>query len=341
VPRRAGPGGRLSTLFRYLLYGIPVECDRLLPLPATPEGDVHPVWRFTCCPSEVPFPPLPDAPDQFLRDEAGEFLCARYSSQGTEYVWNRGIGTFEFRYAERTVRLDLDPSADPGMLDQMIIGQVAVLVLRHLGYLTLHASAVSTESGAVAFLGFHGKGKSTMAACFMERGAELITDDVLPVRGTSSAVECLPAVPMMKLWPETLGHNLELDRELPSIVKGGAKRLFVLDGEYPFVSAPVPLHSAYLLDPFDPSEAEPEIRISLLTAREGLQMLLAHTSWRFLLGPEDAGRALPLYARLAGGLPLKRLSFPRDFRLQQNVYTTIMADLAGVAVPGGPAGIHP
>jgi hypothetical protein len=70
-------------------------------------------------------------------------------------------------------------------------------------------------------------------------------------------------------------------------------------------------------------------------------MLLAHTSWRFLLGPEDAGRALPLYARLAGGLPLKRLSFPRDFRLQQNVYTTIMADLAGVAVPGGPAGIHP
>jgi hypothetical protein len=33
------------------------------------------------------------------------------------------------------------------------------------------------------------------------------------------------------------------------------------------------------------SETEPEIRISWISVREGLQMLLAHTSGRFLPGP--------------------------------------------------------
>jgi hypothetical protein len=64
------------------------------------------------------------------------------------------------------------------------------------GYEQLHASAVRTDNGLIAFIAASGGGKTSVAAEFLRRGAALFTDDILALeqRGTGVFGHCGPAV---------------------------------------------------------------------------------------------------------------------------------------------------
>lgn len=78
---------------------------------------------------------------------------------------------------------------EPQGANAVKIRLTARALLRHVhGKLTLHASAVAHEKGAIAFMGDSGAGKSTLAA-FLARGKfGLLSDDLLFVDG----VDALP-----------------------------------------------------------------------------------------------------------------------------------------------------
>ncbi len=81
----------------------------------------------------------------------------------------------------RSVSAHLAPGADPGYLSVLSSGAVLAAHLTLRGHLVLHASAVRTGSGALAFVGASGMGKSTMATLLCADGHELVSDDVLRV----------------------------------------------------------------------------------------------------------------------------------------------------------------
>jgi hypothetical protein len=69
-----------------------------------------------------------------------------------------------------------------GIIPVLIAGTLVAFILGLSGRTVLHASAVSVDGRAIAFIGPSGRGKTTVAALLcVEGGADLVTDDVLAV----------------------------------------------------------------------------------------------------------------------------------------------------------------
>jgi hypothetical protein len=80
------------------------------------------------------------------------------------------------------VVVDWDTEADRALLDAMLYGAAARMLLLHGGTFTLHASLVAIGGRAVAIGGSSGAGKSTTTVALATRyGGRLLVDDVLPV----------------------------------------------------------------------------------------------------------------------------------------------------------------
>ena len=70
----------------------------------------------------------------------------------------------------------------------------------HMGREPLHATAVLTDHGLVAFMGESGRGKSTLGALFVEAGFPLLTDDLLVLAPTDGGFLAHPGPPRIKLY---------------------------------------------------------------------------------------------------------------------------------------------
>jgi hypothetical protein len=69
----------------------------------------------------------------------------------------------------------------------------------HLGFELLHASAVATDHGIVAFVADQGGGKTTLAAEFLRRDGALFADDIVALESTGDAVLAHPGPTVMNL----------------------------------------------------------------------------------------------------------------------------------------------
>jgi hypothetical protein len=67
------------------------------------------------------------------------------------------------------------------------------------GYELLHASAVETAAGVVAFVSGMGGGKTSLAAEWIKRGAVLFADDVVALHDRNGAVLAYPGPPLMNV----------------------------------------------------------------------------------------------------------------------------------------------
>ncbi|HVL80201.1 MAG TPA: hypothetical protein VM840_01250 [Actinomycetota bacterium] len=106
----------------------------------------------------------------------------------------------------------------------------------------LHASAVRVRGRTVALVASSGGGKSTTAAALCERGAELVTDDVLRVSVGGAQVLCHPGPAEIRLRPNAL-------RYLPALSADSAPS--TADGRVSYrrspVAEPVPLDTIVYL----------------------------------------------------------------------------------------------
>jgi hypothetical protein len=251
-----------------------------------------------------------------------------YRDASGVWIWLQAIGTFHVAPDGRQVDVYPDAGVDERMLSLALDGPV-LLFVRHLrGYPTLHASAVVTPRGVVAFLGPRGRGKSTMAATFLRRGAALLTDDALPLIVGDGDIYVVPGPPIMKLWSATAQHALEMDDELPNLMAASEKKLLTLSERYPLTAAPVRLHALYLLDRYDPiARGHSDVALRRLSQRDSLLAMMAYTSNRDYLLPSDEAPFLPIYARLAAQAPVCALAYPHGFEYQDTVHGRILADL--------------
>ncbi len=89
---------------------------------------------------------------------------------------------------------------EPGVCWGAILG----LAMPHLAYVrgmhVLHASCVSRDGSAIAFLGHPRAGKSSVAAALVRRGWSLVSDDALPVVVADGSVAARPAFPAIRLF---------------------------------------------------------------------------------------------------------------------------------------------
>ena len=181
----------------------------------------------------------------------------------------------------------------------------------------LHGSAVLTPHGAVAFLGETGRGKSTWASSFSEKGAPVLTDDCLLVKEADGQLLAVPSYPGLRLWQEAVDALFGPDRPLAEVAHYTEKKR--VDGHVgiSFCSEPAALRRIYFLAPADESEGK---SVSIMV------------KFTYLIDITDRQRLHQEFKRLSRvpALPIfYPLSFPRDFSLLPDVHRAILGNVTG------------
>ena len=278
--------------------------------------------------------PSPERWDHHWRSPDGSVLlaCAR---DGDSYrLGMPGLATFLVEEGGAVITCHPHETLPPGTLEHLLIDQVLPRVLTHRGRLVLHAGCVATRHGALGFLGDSGAGKSTLCAEFARAGHPLLGDDGILVRPAAvSGFEALATYPGLRLLPDPLAHLFD-DRS------GGAqvahytekRRLDRDSGGFTLAPGAEPLRALYWLD------AGPTVDIQLLPEREAFMALVAAS---FQLHLDDQERSRGHFERvgaLLDAIPVRRLSYPRDFARLGAVREALLADVTALASPASSEG---
>lgn len=118
-----------------------------------------------------------------------------YASQAGSHYWIDVSDVAMFHYSVATGQVVAVPrrAIEEGRVRAIYHRVVLPFLLQALGYEMLHASAVRTERGVVAFCGESGAGKSTIAVGLSRRGHPVWADDALLL--DASARICAIALP--------------------------------------------------------------------------------------------------------------------------------------------------
>jgi hypothetical protein len=261
--------------------------------------------------------------DHHWRSPSGDVVlsCAR---DGDAYRLRfPGLATFLIDH-DGAISCCPDPALPSGTLEHLLIDQVLPRVLTHRGGLVLHAGCVAAAEGAIAFLGDSGSGKSTLCAEFARAGHPLLGDDAIVVRPIAAATgfDAIATYPGLRLFPDPLARLFDERAGAAPVAHYTAKlRLDGRSADLALATGALPLRALYLLDNDTVSAIEP------LSERDAFMVVLRAS---FQLHLEDRERSRGLFERIGGVLdavPVRRLSYPRDFARLASVREAVIADV--------------
>lgn len=145
-------------------------------------------------------PPAGDLLQQWSADDGSTWLAIHRAPNGYR-VSMEGLACF-MSADGRDIAVDARPGAGDDMVTHLLLHQVLPLALSRTGRFVLHACAVETDSGTVAFLGQSGSGKSSLAAACCRRGAALVADDALALDVHGETVRAWPTADGVRLWDD-------------------------------------------------------------------------------------------------------------------------------------------
>ena len=204
-------------------------------------------------------------------------LDAHCYATSTQYLLHiDGIARYLVTRGEEIV---VSPSAGALPLDvrAYLLGTIFVVLCQQRGLLPLHASAVSSAQGVVAFLGQSGQGKSSLAAHLAARGFPVIADDICLIDPSlPGATMVAPTAPWLKLWRRSLEH---LGQPADALA-----RVFSEDDKYRLplgqTTTPLPLRTLMFLAH---DAAARTVTIEAVSAFEAVPLLMNLTHQAYLL----------------------------------------------------------
>jgi hypothetical protein len=187
---------------------------------------------------------------------------------------------------------------------------------------------VATPEGAIAFLGESGAGKSTLCAEFARAGHPLLGDDGIVVLPTARGFEAIATYAGLRLLPDPLTVLFEDAPGGEAVAHTNSKRRLPCAGlGLALAQAPAPLRALYWLTPGS------QIEIAALPDRDAFLALLRSS---FLLHLDDPERSRTLFDRIGAlrdAVPVRRLTYPREFGLLPAVREALVADAARYLAP--------
>lgn len=217
-------------MYAYTVFGLKIHSDFRLPSLLECDGPADVVIRRQA----MELPPL---------TKGLHSLWYRVEAD-TVYLRWEDIGAFRV-VAGREITVSPEGDLSDLALQGFIISSGLGPLLHQRGQLVLHASAVATPHGAVAFFGHSGWGKSTLAASLHARGYPMLADDLVIIQPGETAHQVYPGLPEFRLWPDSLASIGKAEQDLPEVVPGEAKRIHRVAAEQQ--REPVPLHRLFLL----------------------------------------------------------------------------------------------
>lgn len=148
--------------------------------------------------------PLGEPAFHVWRTAAG-VVAASFFRLGDHYLMRLpALADFQIAADGSSVECRACPGVSRETAVYLFSNQVTPLVRTLRGQLVFHASAVAVGSGAVAFMGESGQGKSTLAAAFCSRGSAFLTDDILYVSEDGRGGYLIePSDASIRLWDDS------------------------------------------------------------------------------------------------------------------------------------------
>ena len=132
-------------------------------------------------------------------------------------------------------------------IEHLYINQMVPLALSRQGRPAFHASVVTVEGGAVAFLGKTGMGKSTLAASFALNEAAFLTDDSLIIEEQDDGCLALPSHASVRLWEDSVDALVSDDASKAAAISYSNKARLLAGDALTYNEAPARLLAAYAL----------------------------------------------------------------------------------------------
>lgn len=180
----------------------------------------------------------------------------------------------------------------------------------------IHANAIALLGLATAFVGYSGRGKSTLTAYCLSRGAGFVTDDVLTIDAVGMVTLGYPRV---KLYPHT-GESLGMDTSVDTDYKlhyrpeqlGGVIH-----------EQPLPLGVIYLLE----ESSDERIYSEQIPPSQAVFDLLTHSYYASQLISHNSA-LLDAYVSLVTQAPVKKLFYPRNMAMLPLVYDFLLEEIS-------------
>lgn len=234
-----------------------------------------------------------------------------------------GLGDFELSTDGQVIQGWPVPEASAAMFEHLYRNQVVPLALSRQGRLVLHASAVETELGAIAFAGPTGFGKSTLAASFASTGSRFLTDDGLPIGWDGEHLAALPGDPSIRLLDDSCQAILGGTEGANDSPDHGGKTRFLAGPRTPHADRPLPLLAIFFLS----QGGADEPTIESVSPAHAVMALVRNS---FLLDVEESEHLATHFSAISriATLPIHRsLDYPRDFAELPRVREAIAAHL--------------
>lgn len=195
-----------------------------------------------------------------------------------------------------------------------LLGPVMGALLIQRGLLPVHGSAIKKAGHAVIFSGIPGAGKSTLATAYLNKGANVISDDISVINIDDKNIPMIyPGFPQMKLWADTIRQfgSEHLSRR---ILREGIQK-FGIPVEKGYYNRALPVQKIYILG----THNQPDFMLSPLKGIDKFNALKNNTyRWQFLKGLGKAQEHFSLVNKLAKHVHVAKIVRPNDsFRVKE------------------------
>jgi len=289
-----------------------------LPLPEAPRAEPRePECTFRLRPARDPESAARDWFHQWT-PEGGETSLSFARIENGYLLRFHGLADFEVSADGAVIACQPLPGVPAVTVRHLLLDYVTPLVMSLRGRLVLHASAVLTPRGAVAFAGQTGQGKSTLAASLAHRGFPVVADDCLLLEDDRGCSVVMQSYPGLRLWPDVVAELFE-QAPMPSPVAHYSEKVRVpFDEKNGTTADRVPLwrlflfHSAGTVDPTG-------IEIERLAGRDAFVEILKRA---YVLDVRDGATIFRLFdgvSRVVARTAVYGLNYPYDFSLLPRV----------------------
>jgi hypothetical protein len=253
------------------------------------------------------------------------FFYAHFES-GSSYVrWN-GVGEFLVSSDGRSISCRRFDEAPLESFQVYLLGQAISFALVKGGFEPLHATCVVIEGKAVALLGDSGYGKSSLAACFLEAGHRLLTDDLLVVREVPGGFQAFPGPPRIKLFSEMARRFLGGSVSGVPMNSGTRKLIMPLEPARVYADA-APLEAIYAIAAPEDAAQDRTARIEGVASRDAFVLLMNNVFNYVIVDSQRLNRQFGAVAGLAARTPMRKVYYPRQADALPWVRDAIVADL--------------
>jgi hypothetical protein len=244
-------------------------------------------------------------------------------------TYRRWTDLFEFLVSADARRIQartLKDGCEEALLGYLLVDALSFSMVR-LGWEPLHATAVLTKHGVVAFIAESGEGKSTMGALFVHGGCPLVTDDMLVLTAAGDGFRAEPGPPRIKLYRDIAVRIFGSDRNGVKMNPVTEKLIIRLAADE-VVRKAHPLAAIYLIGEPQPAGDLEGPSIERLSPALALPRILAATAAHYPSEPARLHRQFKFVTALVGQVPVKTFSYRRNSEEMSQVRDVLIADLA-------------